>query len=247
MPRAVVAVVGDGSVAGSVVGPILAELHLDDTRRHAEALSAAVDDVCARAHVALADLDGVGVGVGPGSFIGVRTGLSFALGLGRALGCRVVGIDGMMALAGSVDVDVSGPCLCVIDAKRGERYVGRVDVGPGMRLHAPGGPVALAPQHIDCSGAVAVVGALDGLQTPDGALALSLAGPTALGLQRALHAAGGETAASPVYVRGADAKVPLVDPAARRQAIVSDLDARGVFTDDDAHQAGSSDDKADAR
>ena len=78
MPRAVVAVVGDGSV----VGPILAELHLDDTRRHAEALSAAVDDVCARAHVALADLDGVGVGVGPGSFIGVRTGLSFALGLG---------------------------------------------------------------------------------------------------------------------------------------------------------------------
>lgn len=243
MPRAVVAVVDN--VIGSVVGPILAELHLDDTRRHAEALSAAVDDVCARAHVALADLDGVGVGVGPGSFIGVRTGLSFALGLGRALGCRVVGIDGLLALAGSVDV--SGPCLCVIDAKRGERYIGRVDVGPGMRLHALGGPVALAPQHIDCSGAVAVVGALDGLQPPEGALVVSLAGPTALGLQRALHAAGGESAASPVYVRGADAKVPLLDPAARRQAILSDLDARGVFTDDDAHQAASSDDKANAR
>jgi tRNA threonylcarbamoyladenosine biosynthesis protein TsaB len=242
MPRAIVAVVG-GVAAGAPDGDVLAELFLDDTRRHAESLAAAVDDVMGRAGIAFADLDGVGVGCGPGSFIGVRTGLSFALGLGRAVGCPVVGIDGLMALAGSVDVG-AGDVVGVIDAKRGERYVGRVTVGPGApcgALRAVGPPVALAPDLVTAGTAVAVVGAVDGLgsllETP-GLPVLALAGPTARGLQRALLA-GPETAPVPVYVRGADAKVPSVDPAARRQAILQDLDARGVMPDDRTDQGGT--------
>lgn len=241
MPRAIVAIVGGAATGGAPDGDVLAELFLDDTRRHAESLAAAVDDVMARAGIAFADLDGIGVGYGPGSFIGVRTGLSFALGLGRAVGCPVVGIDGLMALAGSVDVG-AGDIVAVIDAKRGERYIGRIEVGPCAprnALRAVGPPVALAPDLVTAGAAVAVVGAVDGLGSlggPPGLLVLALPGPTARGLQQALLASH-ETAPVPVYVRGADAKVPSVDPAARRQAILQDLDARGVMPDDRSDDA----------
>jgi tRNA threonylcarbamoyladenosine biosynthesis protein TsaB len=242
LPRAVVAVVagpaGDGDVLASVL--------LDDTRRHAEALAGAVDDVLARAGVAARDLDGIGVGIGPGSFIGVRTGLSFGLGLGRAIGRPVVGLDGLVALVGSVidDTAARGVMLGVVDAKRSERYVGRVVVDEaGVRADGPAR--ALAPDAIVVDGVfdsvvdgvVAVVGAVDvhlapAAGWPAGVDVHPLPGPTAVGLRRALQGADRTRPPLPVYVRDADAKVPTTDPAARRSAVLAALDA------DDAARGG---------
>ncbi len=238
LPRAVVAVVAGPAGDGDVLATVL----LDDTRRHAEALAGAVDDVLARAGVAARDLDGIGVGTGPGSFIGVRTGLSFGLGLGRAIGRPVVGLDGLVALVGSVvdDTAARGMMLGVVDAKRSERYVGRVVVDEaGVRADGPAR--ALAPDAIVVDGvfdsAVAVVGAVDvhlapAAGWPAGVDVHPLPGPTAVGLRRALQVADRTRPPLPVYVRDADAKVPTMDPAARRSAVLAALDA------DDAARGG---------
>ncbi len=230
MPRAVVAVVdvnvdvdGDGD---DVV--VRAERFLDDSRRHAEAIADAALAVVRDAGLAVADLEGVGAGCGPGSFIGVRTGLSFALGLGRGASVPVVGLSGCVALAGSVDAahDVAVVAV-VIDAKRGERYVAVVsdDVA--------GDVVAVAPAAVAgvIGGAGVVVGVIDDVASVDGVVGVALAGPSGLGLGRALRQAlrraqrdGAPAPVVPVYVRGADAKVPMVDPAARRHEVLQALD-----------------------
>lgn len=234
LPRAVIAVIDGADGAGDVRASLL----LDDTRRHAEALAGAVDDVLRRAGLKARDLVGVGVGVGPGSFIGVRTGLSFGLGLGRAIGRPVVGLDGIVALVGSV-VDATtarGVMLGVVDAKRSERYVGRVVVDEaGVRADGPAR--ALAPDAIVVDDAVAVVGAVDVHLAPTAGWPVGVdvhpvPGPTAAGLRRALRVADRTRPPLPVYVRDADAKVPTTDPAARRSAVLAALDA------DDAARGG---------
>jgi tRNA threonylcarbamoyladenosine biosynthesis protein TsaB len=236
LPRAAVAVVDGVDGAGDVRVSLL----LDDTRRHAEVLAGAVDDALQRAGLRARDLDGIGVGIGPGSFIGVRTGLSFGLGLGRAIGRPVVGLDGLVALVGSVvdDTAARGIFLGVVDAKRSERYVGRVLVDDAG-VHTAGAARALAPDAVVVGDAVAVVGAVDvhlapASGWPAGVDVHPLPGPTAAGLRRALQVADRTRPPLPVYVRNADAKVPAVDPAARRSAVLAALDA------DDAARGGRS-------
>jgi tRNA threonylcarbamoyladenosine biosynthesis protein TsaB len=55
----------------------------------------------AEAGLAFADLDRIAVTVGPGSFTGLRVGLSFAKGLGMALDIPVVGLDSLVVIAAS--------------------------------------------------------------------------------------------------------------------------------------------------
>lgn len=61
------------------------------------------------------------VGMGPGSFAGVRSALAFAQGYAIATGCEVVGIPSACALAGEGKIAVVG------DARRGLRWVALFD------------------------------------------------------------------------------------------------------------------------
>ena len=71
-------------------------------------------------------LDVIGVVHGPGSFTGVRVGLSTAKGLCEALGCRIISISRLALIAGGVS---GGRVLALLDGGRGELYAGVYEDG----------------------------------------------------------------------------------------------------------------------
>ncbi len=210
-------------------GVVCAEVVMAETRLHAERLPAAVDEALQSvvgANVGVgAPVAGIGVGVGPGSFIGVRTGIAYAKGLCRAWGVPLVGLPTLPAVALSIDGsgidddDGSGEVTAVIDARRGERYLQSFAVsgavtgplsGAGWRAlgEAVALPVAEVPQHLR--------GVVVGVDAPGGR---ARNGASVRGLLRVLRAGPRDdvrATLTPLYVRAPDAKLPNVDPARHR-------------------------------
>jgi tRNA threonylcarbamoyladenosine biosynthesis protein TsaB len=99
-----------------------------------QSLLADVDALLGGAGVAPADLTGIVVGTGPGSFTGTRIGLAVARGLALSLALPVAGVSTLAALAASVD-----HAFPVIDARRGEVFVlGPAAVRPDELVVPPG-------------------------------------------------------------------------------------------------------------
>jgi tRNA threonylcarbamoyladenosine biosynthesis protein TsaB len=90
------------------------------------------DALLSDAGLAPADLGGIAVGLGPGSFTGIRMAIATARGLSLALGIPVAGVSTLRALAAGAPGAVP-----VIDAKRREIFT-QVD----------GEPAVLAPQDL---------------------------------------------------------------------------------------------------
>lgn len=117
------------SVCGAAVvreGTILAEASLDEKYVHAEKLLTLVQDVLQRTGVRLGTLEGIAVSIGPGSFTGLRIGLSVAKGLVYATGVPLVAVPTLQALAQrALDGRAVGDnekVLALLDARRDEVY-----------------------------------------------------------------------------------------------------------------------------
>src|SRR5215831_4109369 len=118
-----VAVLDDGAIRGFASEPM--------ARGHQERLAPMAREVMADAGVAFADLDRIGVTVGPGSFTGLRVGVAFAKGLSLALDRPAVGVGVLEALA----ADLPGLVFPAIDARRGQLYLQAFE--DGRALMAP--------------------------------------------------------------------------------------------------------------
>jgi tRNA threonylcarbamoyladenosine biosynthesis protein TsaB len=104
--------------------------------RHARELLGVVEDVVSDAGGWEA-VERIAVGLGPGTFTGLRIGIATARGLAQSSGLEVVGVSSLAALAAGSDE--GRPVLAVIDAKRnevfaalyeGETEVWEASVGP---------------------------------------------------------------------------------------------------------------------
>jgi tRNA threonylcarbamoyladenosine biosynthesis protein TsaB len=100
---------------------LIAEYLLDVSVTHSERLLAAIDTVMADAGWMPPDLNGLAVAVGPGSFTGLRVGLSTVKGLSLALGIPVAAVPTLDAMAAAVPW-TSLPVCPVIHARRNEVY-----------------------------------------------------------------------------------------------------------------------------
>lgn len=129
-------------------GVVRAAQSLPMARGHQEALAPLVARVAAEAGLGFADLDRIGVTVGPGSFTGLRVGLAFAKGLGAALGRPVAGVGALAALA----EPHPGLVFSVIDARREQVY---------LQAFSDGRPL-MAPDALDLATAAARVAELSG-------------------------------------------------------------------------------------
>jgi tRNA threonylcarbamoyladenosine biosynthesis protein TsaB len=104
---------------------------------HGAALPGSIDEILGAAGLAISSLGAIAVGTGPGSFTGLRIGLSYAKGIAMASGCALVGVPSFdaMALAALERNNIeAGRLVCVVvDARKGEVYTAlyRV-VGDGL-------------------------------------------------------------------------------------------------------------------
>jgi len=93
-------------------------------REHGSHIMAALSGLFAAADCQPSDIQGIGVGLGPGSYTGVRVGIATALGLARGWTCPVVGVSTLQALAvGYLEQHPKvQQVTAAIDARRGNVY-----------------------------------------------------------------------------------------------------------------------------
>jgi tRNA threonylcarbamoyladenosine biosynthesis protein TsaB len=125
---------------------LVAEYVLDVSVTHSERLMAAVDRVLADARWAPRDLEGLAVSIGPGSFTGLRIGVSTAKGLASALGVPIAAVPTLDAMAAALPWAALAVCP-VLEARRGEVYASlyRHD-GDGLRREWE--YLALSPEEL---------------------------------------------------------------------------------------------------
>jgi tRNA threonylcarbamoyladenosine biosynthesis protein TsaB len=106
-------------------------------RGHAEALMPLLARVMKASGIAFASLDRIAVTTGPGSFTGLRVGLSAARGIALAAGKPVVGLTTLTAYAAPVVTDNGAhPIISAIDARHDHVYF-QVVGGDGSSLIRP--------------------------------------------------------------------------------------------------------------
>lgn len=206
-------------------GAVLARASRAMGRGHAEALVPMIRDVAAQAGVSIADVDRIGVTVGPGTFTGIRIGLAAAHGLGLARGCPVVGITTLEAVARGVQgaARETHTLVVALDAGRPDLYVQRFGPGgtgqgdivalkPGDEILGLSGPVLLAgngaaplASMLAEKGCESLHAAAPGL--PDAALVAEIAAERDPASPRA--------AARPLYIHPTYAKLPETKPVKR--------------------------------
>jgi tRNA threonylcarbamoyladenosine biosynthesis protein TsaB len=110
-----------GSVAVLADDTVVAEVQATSSGTHAKRLMSAVDDTLRMAGIGLDGLDGFAVTTGPGSFTGLRIGISAVKGLSFATGRPVNGVSTLDALAYQFPWYPSLICP-FMDARKGQVY-----------------------------------------------------------------------------------------------------------------------------
>lgn len=92
-------------------------------REHTQKILPTVNDVIKQAELSLSDIDVIAYGQGPGSFTGVRIGISIAQGLAFGLEKKMVGVSTLQGMAQEAfDKHQSESVYTAIDARMGEVY-----------------------------------------------------------------------------------------------------------------------------
>lgn len=105
---------------------LVAEYCLNRKNMHNEKLVQTIQQIAADADWPLSSLDCIAVSIGPGSFTGLRIGLSVVKGLAFALDLPVVAVNTLDALAVG-NYFWRGQICSVIKAREGELYVARYE------------------------------------------------------------------------------------------------------------------------
>jgi tRNA threonylcarbamoyladenosine biosynthesis protein TsaB len=127
-----------GAVAVLEDGAVVAESRVNVAVTHGERLVSTIDGVLRAARRELADIDAFAVAIGPGSFTGLRIGLSTVKGLAFATGKPAAGVPTLDALAWRLPF-CAYPICPILDARKNEVYAAlyRTLTGRLERIEAP--------------------------------------------------------------------------------------------------------------
>src|ERR1700761_5444550 len=121
------------AVALAKDGEVLAFKQVDQRNIHAEVITVFIDELLAQTGSHYKDIDAVAVSCGPGSYTGLRIGISTAKGLCFALDKPLIAVETLEAMASGLRAKSSSiaanTLLCpMIDARRMEVYTAVFDV-----------------------------------------------------------------------------------------------------------------------
>lgn len=192
------------------------------TRGHADRIVPMIDDVLAEADLTPWQIDMFAATVGPGSFTGVRVGISAIRALALATGRPAIGVGTLAAIAWPAVIAHGGPVISAIEARRGDLYAQPFQQGGEPKAEAQVAPAqTLAAQWPEID-AVAGSGA-----TALAAVAASTAGrllgviavpstPTVEAIAFLAAARPKDFEPIPLYLRPPDAKPQTGKSVARR-------------------------------
>jgi tRNA threonylcarbamoyladenosine biosynthesis protein TsaB len=133
------------AVLDTDAGKLIAQESQAMKRGHAEALMPLIARVMKASGIAFAALDRIAVTTGPGSFTGLRVGLSAARGIALAAAKPVVGLTTLTAYAAPfVGDDSAHPILSAIDARHDHVYFQVVSGDGGSLVKARVAPISEA-------------------------------------------------------------------------------------------------------
>jgi tRNA threonylcarbamoyladenosine biosynthesis protein TsaB len=122
---------------------------------HSRELLPLVAESMERAGVGWADVDGIAVGVGPGTFTGLRIGVATARALATAAGLPVHPVSSLAALAAAARQADEPRVLALIDARRGELFAALFEDGRQVVE-----PFAVRPEQLGQRAGVELAGAV---------------------------------------------------------------------------------------
>jgi tRNA threonylcarbamoyladenosine biosynthesis protein TsaB len=140
----------DTATSATVLGLLLADGTVHEARddvdagqrpRHTARLLPLAATLLDDAGLSWSDLELIAVGLGPGTFTGLRIGIATARGLAAATGAALVGLGTLPVLAAGAG---PGRVLAVIDARRGEVFAAGYEDGREVIAPAALAPTALA-------------------------------------------------------------------------------------------------------
>jgi tRNA threonylcarbamoyladenosine biosynthesis protein TsaB len=114
----------------------VSEICSDQRMNHLKGLSAMIEELLSKNGLSMGDIGCVAASEGPGSFTGIRIGVSTARALAQAMGIAAMGVPTLASFAYHIPA-YTGVVCPVFDARRGQLYCG------AFRLRGDGGPCAL--------------------------------------------------------------------------------------------------------
>lgn len=123
---------GSGILIGvaDIEGRVISAIDVPHTKENAMKIAEHFASTLEAADIGIGELEHVCAGCGPGSFIGTRTGVSFANGLASASGMRVLGVGSMEAAAAEHTYNAAN-VMVVREARRNSVFAGVYRKGDG--------------------------------------------------------------------------------------------------------------------
>jgi tRNA threonylcarbamoyladenosine biosynthesis protein TsaB len=136
-----------GSIALLEDERLLAEVTIEHPIKHTERLIPSMQYMLEQLRLEPASLEALAVGLGPGSFTGLRIGLATMKGMALSLGIPLVGVSSLEAIARGLAF-AKDPVWAVIDARKGQVFAALYQGDDQGNINRVGDELVLMPEEL---------------------------------------------------------------------------------------------------